>query len=326
MEYSKNKVAFLDTETFNDEGQLHVSLYSKPTDSHSYLDFSSCHPSHNKTAIPYSQFLRLRRNCTNWTDFATHAIKLVQYLSMRGYPEELVLPALHRANKLTHTETLTLRENIETNKNKLFCIIDYNPSNPPIKDWITTLWPILYRSSGTRSLADMQIVYGSRKPKSLQDILVKSDVTKRAKIRHLAPRCNRFLRCKHCPRMIKSGKVYSHSTGRKYQIPAKMSCNSSNVIYMLECIKCGIQYVGQTKNKILTRINQHYSTIRTKAETPVSRHFNSECGSDYPFKIYILQHIRANDPDDVAFLRNKWEMYWIARLHTIVPHGLNIQD
>ena len=34
MEYSKEKVAFLDTETFNDEGLLHVNLYSKPTDSH----------------------------------------------------------------------------------------------------------------------------------------------------------------------------------------------------------------------------------------------------------------------------------------------------
>ena len=40
---------------------------------------------------------------------------------------------------------------------------------------------------------------------------------------------------------------------------------------MIQCQICKIQYVGQTKNKILQRINQHYSSIRNKLETPVAR-------------------------------------------------------
>ena len=85
------------------------------------------------------------------------------------------------------------------------------------------------------------------------------------------------------------------------------------------------QYIGQTKNKLLIRVNQHYSTVRMNADTPISRHFNSHNIKDnIPISIYVLQHIRARDPDDQSDLRNKWEMYWIVRLHTVAPHGLNI--
>ena len=49
---------------------LCISVYHKPTDSHSYLLYSSSHPSHVKNSIPFSQFLRLRRLCSDDSDFS----------------------------------------------------------------------------------------------------------------------------------------------------------------------------------------------------------------------------------------------------------------
>ena len=46
-----------------------TSVYYKPTDSHSYLLYSSSHPSHVKNSIPFSQFPRLRRLCCDDSDF-----------------------------------------------------------------------------------------------------------------------------------------------------------------------------------------------------------------------------------------------------------------
>ena len=46
------------------------NVYYKPTDSHSYLLYSSSHPSHVKNSIPFSQFLRLRRLCGDDSDFS----------------------------------------------------------------------------------------------------------------------------------------------------------------------------------------------------------------------------------------------------------------
>ena len=97
---------------------------------------------------------------------------------------------------------------------------------------------------------------------------------------------------------------------------------------MIEYQICKIQYVGQTKNKILTQINQHYSLIRNKLETPVARHMNSDSyRGNPPIKIYILTLMHEQpDSDEASEVRNKWGNYWMAKLFCYVPKGLNIKD
>ena len=62
-------LAFLDIKGSIEGDGLCTSVHYKPTDSHSYLLYSSSHPSHAKNSIPYSQFLRLRRLCSDDSDF-----------------------------------------------------------------------------------------------------------------------------------------------------------------------------------------------------------------------------------------------------------------
>ena len=67
-EISENSLAFLDIKlSINDNG-LSTGVHYKPTDSHNYLLHPSSHPQH-VNAIPFSQFLRLRRLCSDDTDF-----------------------------------------------------------------------------------------------------------------------------------------------------------------------------------------------------------------------------------------------------------------
>ena len=58
----------------------------------------------------------------------------------------------------------------EDNSKKLFLILDYNPSLPPIRDWLLELWPILYKSSGTRKFVDVKPIIGYRRPRNLKRI------------------------------------------------------------------------------------------------------------------------------------------------------------
>ena len=98
IEYSKESISFLDAITYNSNLGFNSTLYIKPTDTHSYLDYKSCHPQNNKSSIPYSQFLRIRRNCTEWTEFIRHSIKLYIYFSQCGYPPNLVILSLLRVD------------------------------------------------------------------------------------------------------------------------------------------------------------------------------------------------------------------------------------
>ena len=60
-DWSKEKVNFLDVEVTLKNSVLSTDLFVKPTDTHQFLDPTSCHPYHCKKRIPYSQTLRLKK-------------------------------------------------------------------------------------------------------------------------------------------------------------------------------------------------------------------------------------------------------------------------
>ena len=68
-DWSKEKVNFLDVEVTLNNGELSTDLFVKPTDTHQFLDPTSCNPYHCKKGIPYSQTLKLNRTCSNNNNF-----------------------------------------------------------------------------------------------------------------------------------------------------------------------------------------------------------------------------------------------------------------
>ena len=89
-EISETSLAFLDIKVSIRGNALCTSVHYKPTDSHSYLLYSSSHPSHVKNSIPYSQFLRLRRLCSDDSDFSSKSEEMCQFFEKRGYPVSVV--------------------------------------------------------------------------------------------------------------------------------------------------------------------------------------------------------------------------------------------
>ena len=76
-EISTLSIDFLDiTVKTNPSGNITTTLYSKPTNSYNYLLYSSEHPRHILNGIPYSQFLRIRRICSEDNDFKMNAFML----------------------------------------------------------------------------------------------------------------------------------------------------------------------------------------------------------------------------------------------------------
>ena len=43
----------------------------------------------------------------------------------------------------------------------------------------------------------------------------------------------------------------------------EFNCKTKGVVYMTECQKCGIQYVGQTARNFGKRVGEHVNDIKT---------------------------------------------------------------
>ena len=99
-EISDTSSAFLDIKLSIEGNSLCTSVHYKPTDSHSYLLYSSSHPSHVKNSIPYSQFLRLRRHCSEDSDFSLTSEEMWHLFDKLGNPASVVQAGHHRAQQI----------------------------------------------------------------------------------------------------------------------------------------------------------------------------------------------------------------------------------
>ena len=106
-EISETSVSFLDILVSINGNLLSTSVFYKPTDSHSYLLFSSSHPNHTKRSIPFSQFLRLRRICCEDEDFQAKSLDMRHFFVQRGYPTSLLDTAFSKASQIPRSDTFT---------------------------------------------------------------------------------------------------------------------------------------------------------------------------------------------------------------------------
>ena len=341
LETSLETVNFLDIKIIKRvDGTLLTDLYCKPTDSHNYLLYSSEHPRHLLKGIPYSQFLRVKRIFSEDTDFLRNAYMLAGHFIRRGYPRPLILNSLERAEKLDRKSLLDKQllelpkpaQRNETSEKTFYCITTHNPNNPPLRDIISKNWEILGKTKTTRPLLDTKIIFGLRRNKNLSDQLVRASTSHsdESKLPLSETRlCYKKDNCRYCPLLNTSGNFVCKTDGTTHSCKAHINCQSSNIIYLITCRSCGIQYVGQTKNKLLTRFQSHHFDIKHNNDTTVARHFN-KCPPQNPGKfngleISILSFLRPPPSSRASQeLRDKEEKRWIHRLSSVVPRGLNL--
>ena len=65
--------------------------------------------------------------------------------------------------------------------------------------------------------------------------------------------------CKTCVMLITSPEFTSNLTGKTYYTKSfePLDCSTKNVIYGIECTLCGLLYVGETRQTLRSRMNQH---------------------------------------------------------------------
>ena len=102
--------------------------------------------------------------------------------------------------------------------------------------------------------------------------------------------------CKLCKSLVVSNRVTSSVTGRQYDciIPpgSEVNCKSSNLIYLLSCNNCKLQYVGQTVQPLHKRANGHRSgRLGQTGCKLLTEHMQTFPCSGYSFSVQVLQFL-----------------------------------
>ena len=76
---SDNQLPFLDLLLKPTAQGLTTSIHDKETDSHSYLTYTSSHPVRRKKSVPFRQFLRLKRICSDENDYKIKSKEMASF-------------------------------------------------------------------------------------------------------------------------------------------------------------------------------------------------------------------------------------------------------
>ncbi|XP_070189013.1 uncharacterized protein [Littorina saxatilis] len=316
---SLERVSFLDISVSLKDGYLQTDLYSKPTDSHAYLCQNSCHPAHVKRNLPYSQFLRLRRLCSEEEQFQQRCDEMERQFFARGYSKKTVKDGRRKATAKIRKETLSYRKKTPTNRVPF--VINHNPLNPPLGQWLHGLQEsLISESEHMKNVLPETPICGERNCKSIRNILMPTVLPPKHDNNPGCFRCERK-KCVICEKhLIESTTFNSCKTGETFTLREHFSCDTKNIIYLISCKKChSAQYVGQTQNSLRERFYLHRSHIGKNTGTLLTVHFNQPDHSLGDMECIVIERVFCSTRDE----RWKRESFWIAKLKTLVPSGLN---
>jgi len=347
---SDTRIEFLDTQVYLENGVLKTELFIKPTNPLAYLLRSSYHPKHTFNSLPYGEFLRTRRNCSDLETFDKHARTIYAAFVKRGYRTEALTEALNKARQIDRTSLLEKYQNpdwlnqafLQTQTTQttqpvdstFYFVTKYHDGIKPVQNILRDNWQLLGKSPQTEHLFESKLITGFRRNSRLRDMLVTTQIPLAMPTPgqggKIIRECPDPQNCIVCPLMDTTGKITSPKKNKVFFSRHKAYCCCHNVIYCIQCNTCNKQYVGQTKREWRIRFKEHTTDLKkailTDKDQPVAKHLTRP---DHTSKIdqvtcYILDFIKAPSHSDQAQLeRNKKERIWIFRLGTIRPHGLN---
>ena len=329
-ECSKSEINFLDihiTLTLPTQAPLphkkllQSSVFYKETASHSYLDYRSSHNPATRDNIPFSQFLRLRRLCSEEDDFLLEAERMVDFFKNCHYPDKVIDDALAKAKLLVRENTLTY--NTKEPVDRPIVVTPFHPHNTPLKGIILKHWSLLQNDPFTKEAFQQPPLFAYKRPTNIRDMLVRSKLSvNRPHTTPVTPgtqSCN-HPRCKICPFLDHNTKVIGPKAS--FSIKKSFSCTSTNLVYVIRCTQCAMLYIGETKRTLATRTAEHLGYItKKKLEYPLGQHFNLPDHSLNNFRVQGLWLMKGDNID-----RKIVESDLINRLGTKRPLGMNRKE
>ena len=296
-----------------------TDLYTKPTDTHQYLYQRSCHPSHCKSSIAYSQALQIRRICSRPTDYQQHVAELKKYLMKRGHDGERVQQGIDKATRIPREELLMPRIHKESEQVTPL-VVTFHPDLPHLTRILHDHQCVIDISPRLREALPKYPLVAYRRPPNLKDLLVRAELKQQRETYKGNSPC-KHPRCKACAH-IKTGTVFnSTTTGAQFRVKATADCGTRNVVYLIECKQCNIQSVGETENALRVRLTGHRSDIKNRRiEKPVAKHFSLPGHSIDDLKIMTIEKIHREDSE----YRKRKESRWIEMIRSLTPDGLNL--
>ena len=326
---SAESVDFLDIKISIAKNQIKTELFTKPTAAHMYVHRMSDHPHHVITSGPKSQFLRIRRICSELSDYKKHANEFLNFYHQRGYNTNRLKIIITEVQSMNREELLNPSQSQKRKEERIPLVINWHHKFSNLPSILNNTYKeIVKKFPDFAKTFPAPPLISFRKNKTFRDILCAQNRTTEKKSR-ITTRCTkenetkRGRPCELCPSMSETDKITNMQTKTSIY-PQGGTCTSHHIIYAAECTKCNLIYIGSITLLLNRRMNGHRHDAKDRpSATELSEHFfnNPNCNFDTDVQITIIENMNNST---ITQLERR-EDYWISRLKTRKPTGLNVK-
>ena len=210
------------------------------------------------------------------------------------------------------------------------CVLYFGWPNQPSSGTMKIMhWNVIFSSHRCKSVFQHPPVVAFRRSPNLRDLLVTAKLPFNSTHPQLPSgsfRCGK--NCATCPYICHGLTTYTFfSTGETRPIKSNLTCETKNLIYMIQCNRCNLQYIGETKRRLKDRFNEHRRTVdnpnnKSKPTTAAEHFLSSPNHTANDMLLIPIEKIFSNRDS----IRKAREAFLIQKGKTIDPDGLNIRE
>ena len=317
---STEEVNFLDVCVKLNEGDISTTVYSKPTDSQLYLNSNSNHPRHVIRNIPKSQFLRLKRICSNPADFAQKASTYAQYFISRGYDKVNIDEAIREVSKLKRDDLLSDQPK-ENKSERIVFTCNWHPHLGRLPSFLKRNFFHLKNDQNLSTVFQEPPIVAFRRARTIRNEVVRTDHSTSRSCNVEGTATTPCGKCKSaCHLISQSTEVTNSKTGRSVPVVGG-NCLSQDVVYAARCKICDLIYVGHTGEAIKTRFSKHRWDAKNRPNnSELAKHIHSRSDHDFDRDIEIsIIKIGFKNTEE----RERAEDKIACLLGSVAPTGIN---
>ena len=317
VNFSEKSVHFLDITVSLMNGLLETTLYTKPTDGHMYLNRSSCHPRHVIKNIPKGQFIRIRRICSQKSEYFRHGRVLISHFVKHGYSESKLKEVLKLVSDIPRESLLVESQSQNEESNAIVFVSDWHPTLQNLSSVLRKHYHLLKGDARLSKVFPSPPKVAFRRMKTIRNHVIRNDL-----VRDCSPVSSGTTPCGHCKlcaNIIQRNDI-TVANGTKLRVASGGTCKSKNVIYAAWCKKHNLYYIGQTGEQLNDRFSKHrYDIYKRPKNSELANHFHEGHDLEDDLKVFILEQLQENNSQ----LRERCEDRWICRLQSLQPNGIN---
>ena len=246
----------------------------------------------------------------------------------RGFKEKFLDAEFQRLSEIERDALLTPKSKKKDQKRIPF-ITTYNKTLPNVKQIINKHWYLLQINSNLRTAFEQERLIAYRRNKNLGDLIGSKKILDGKVVRKNNNK--KQLYCSPClticcQQVLKTNTFTSYRTGETFKIFHLLKCKSSRIIYLLQCRICQLQCVVKSETSFSIRLNNHRKDTKNKNPILACKHFqNSNHNFQRDAKFTLIEQITKSftKTEQLRLLLNKRKNFWILKLKTLYPDGLN---